>query len=162
MLLGRYLLSTLWLYVRDPVRARAFYRDALGLPLIAEEDGFAHFDAGTVRLSLHPWEGGEPRPVAGSFYVFYVEDGLDDVYDRLTERGVPFSGPPTDEPFGRIAAFSDPEGHAFFLWQPPPDGTPERDAVRHLVAHYETLAARLRTRDPGTAEVPAEDGPQAL
>ena len=31
----------------------AFYGDALGLPLVTDEDGFKEFDAGGCRIALH-------------------------------------------------------------------------------------------------------------
>src|SRR5439155_1366115 len=46
-------------YSEDLNRARAFYRDVLGLPLLLDEDHVIHFDAGTVRLAIHRCPPGE-------------------------------------------------------------------------------------------------------
>src|SRR3989442_5806470 len=51
-------------YSEDLDRARAFYRDVLGLSLLLDEGHVIHFDAGTVRLAIHrcrPERGGRPR-----------------------------------------------------------------------------------------------------
>jgi catechol 2,3-dioxygenase-like lactoylglutathione lyase family enzyme len=70
-------------HVEDMDRAVAFYRDILGLDLIAHFDppGLAIFDLGTCRLLL---EAGAPPAL------LYL--GVDDVgamTDRLREAGVP-------------------------------------------------------------------------
>ena len=133
------LLGAVWLYATDVSRAVEFYRDAVGLPLIEENEHVAHFDAGNVRLSIHPAR--EP-PGSGGFYVFVV----DDIYataGELASRGVEFEGAVTEEVYGRVIEFRDPDGHELFLWQLPRPGEPAHDEVGSLADHYTRLRAAL-------------------
>jgi predicted enzyme related to lactoylglutathione lyase len=130
------LLGAIWLYATDVPRTVAFFRDQVGLrPL--EEDG-PHFDAGNIRLSIHPAHGERPR-FGGAFYVFIVDD-IYSAVDELSTRGVAFEGGVTEEEFGRIAGFHDPDGHEFYLWQIPSEDEPSHGPIRPLAEHY----ARLR------------------
>ena len=133
------LLGAVWLYSADVPRAIAFYRDVVGLPVVDEEYGVGHFDAGNVRLSIHPARPGQPVG-SGGFYVFIVDD-IEVEVQRLSARGVEFRAAITREPFGRVAEFRDPDGHELSLWQMPREGEPEFAHVEPLARHY----ARLRT-----------------
>src|SRR5205807_1973845 len=53
------------LYSEDLDRARAFYRDVLGLPLLLDEGHVIHFDAGTIRLAIHRCPPGQRREAPG-------------------------------------------------------------------------------------------------
>jgi len=86
------MLSTIWLYAKDPALTARFYRDQLGLPQLSSEDD-EHFDAGGVRLSVHPQKEGEPPTGSDCFLVFLVEDNIERTYDELKRRGVNFVGP---------------------------------------------------------------------
>jgi len=137
------LLGAIWLYSADVARTAAFYRDVVGLPLVegeTDEGGeVAHFDAGNIRLSIHPWAG-EASPGGGAFYVFIVDD-LEVEADRLESRGVEVER--TDELFGRIAGFHDPDGHQLFLWQLPDEGSEAYERIRPLAAHHARLVSNL-------------------
>ena len=41
-----------------------------------------------------------------------------EAFDELRSRGVTFRTPPSDQPWGAYAAFSDPDGNSFTLLQP--------------------------------------------
>ena len=79
--------------VRDVARATAFYRDALGLPLLFEAPpGLSFFDCGGVRLMLSLPEGeGQDHPA--SVLYFRVAD-IAAAHRQLSARGVAF----IDEP----------------------------------------------------------------
>jgi predicted enzyme related to lactoylglutathione lyase len=127
------------------VARASFYRDAVGLPLLEEEgNGVAHFDAGNVRLSIHPWEG-DGVPGVGGFYVFVVAD-IEREVETLSSRSVEFPRGVRKEVFGRIAEFRDPDGHQLFLWQLPSEEEPEFGNVVPLVQHYRSLATALGRR----------------
>jgi catechol 2,3-dioxygenase-like lactoylglutathione lyase family enzyme len=140
MLLGEHPLAAIWLYCADIGRSVAFYRDLLGLPLL-EEHSVAHFDAGGIRVSLHPAPE-DALPARGSFLVFLIPDGIDELQDLLAERGIVFDGPPRDESWGRATSFRDPDGHELYLWQPPAQDDPRHESVATLLGHYESVAAR--------------------
>src|SRR5881628_2669438 len=86
-------------YSEDLDRARAFYRDVLGLPLLLDEGHVIHFDAGTVRLAIHRCPPGESREAPEGFLVFGVDD-LAAAYEELSKRGAVFLGAPAQRPYG--------------------------------------------------------------
>ena len=135
------LLGAVWLYSTDVPRAIAFYRDVVGLPVVDESHGVGHFDAVNVRLSIHPAREGQPVG-SGGFYVFIVDD-IEAEVERLQVRGVEFIGGISEEPFGRITEFRDPDGHELSLWQLPREGDPEYAHVEPLAQHYARLRAVL-------------------
>lgn len=145
MLLGRHLLSTVWLYARDTEGTKRFYRDVLGMDLFDEHDGTAHFDGGGIRLSLHPAKGAE----GWGFLVFLVEEGIEGVCRELASRGVAFVDELQEESFGKAASLRDPEGNLLFVWQPPPPDDPRFAQVEALVAHYRGIEACLRRSGGG-------------
>lgn len=103
-------------------RSVAFYRDTLGLPLLAQFDppGLAFFDLDGVRLMLSAIaEEASDHP--GSPLYFAVDD-IDCAYRDLQVRGVTFDGEPhlihtDDGTLGHagvqewMAFFRDPDGN---------------------------------------------------
>lgn len=103
------------LRVTDMERAVAFYRDAVGFPLLTTSSVFSFFDAGSIRLALNI--GDPPDPSTTTEIVLEVDDVLT-VYGDMSERGVSFEVEPrpvtTDGTRELHAAhFRDPDGH---LW----------------------------------------------
>jgi catechol 2,3-dioxygenase-like lactoylglutathione lyase family enzyme len=110
--------------VSDLDAAIAFYRDALGLALIARFDppGLAFFDLGGTRLML----GRSESPTPGSTLYFRIAD-IEAAHAALAARGVVFERPPAavhrDEagqfgPAGEtewMAFFRDPSGNLLAL-----------------------------------------------
>lgn len=107
--------------VRDRARALAFYRDALGLPLLFEAPpGLAFLMCGPVRVML-----AEPEPgaafVPGGLLYFTVTD-LAGAVRGLEGRGVEVLHPPrlvapmADHDLW-MAFVRDPDGHAVGLMQ---------------------------------------------
>ena len=85
-------LSQVAITFRDLPRAVAFYRDAIGLPLLFETGGMAFFAMGDVRLMMTTPEKEEFDHPASIFY-FRVAN-IDAAFAELTARGVPFEGEP--------------------------------------------------------------------
>lgn len=50
---------------------------------------------------------------------FRSEGGIEEAVKELEEKGVEFPGWISDHPWGRIAAFEDPDGNALQLYAPP-------------------------------------------
>jgi catechol 2,3-dioxygenase-like lactoylglutathione lyase family enzyme len=134
-------LAAIWLICSDVERSVVWYRDVLGLTQLEGE----HFDAGGIRISLHPRMQEDDLPPRGSFLVFIVED-VDARYEELHGRGVECAGPPAEEPFGRAVELRDPDGHVLWLWQLPDEDDPRCARVKPHARHYEKLMASLRAR----------------
>jgi catechol 2,3-dioxygenase-like lactoylglutathione lyase family enzyme len=142
MSLGNYPMAAIWLYCRDVKASSAFYEGTLGLPKIDEHGDTAHFNAGGIRLSLHPTSA-KSAFNEEFFLVFDIPKDIDRVYTELDKRGVRFDGPLKEEAFGRAASFRDPDGHQIFIWQPPAPGDSRYPMVARLVSHYDSLARVL-------------------
>jgi methylmalonyl-CoA/ethylmalonyl-CoA epimerase len=78
--------------VRDVERAKAFYRDTLGLEWIADAPpGLSFFRCGEVRLMLSRPEG--PETAANSI-LYYSADNVAAAYAALVAKGVVFEQAP--------------------------------------------------------------------
>ena len=77
------------LTVRDLDRATAFYRDALGLPLLFQFPGLAFFNCHGQRLMLSPGESAEtdsPSKEAHGTVLYYKTDDLPGAFSMLRDR----------------------------------------------------------------------------
>jgi catechol 2,3-dioxygenase-like lactoylglutathione lyase family enzyme len=110
--------------VSDVDRAKAFYVDQLGF----EERFDGPFGEGMRWVELAPphsqatialvtwFESMPPGAVTG---LVLESDDVQAAYDELAERGVGFTSPPRDDPWGSSASFTDPDGNGWVLMQPP-------------------------------------------
>lgn len=124
------------LFTADLGRAKAFYRDTLGLPVQFEDEESAFFGLETASLmvlsrpgaqDLLSSEAVEARHPAGatSQLVSFVDD-VDAVYSELAAKGVEFIREPIDRPWGmRTAHFKDPDGHVWEIARQIPQGSGE-------------------------------------
>jgi len=114
--------SAVRLFVAELAPAVDFYRDRLGLPLLASGDGYSVFDAGTIRLVVecgHVDERG--RPLVGRFtgLSFRTDDARRD-HARLQALGVRVLGGPEVQSWGgTLVTFEDPSGNELQLVQYP-------------------------------------------
>ena len=117
------------LFVANVDRAKAFYRDTLGLQMNFEDEDSAFFElegssllllsiAGAQDLLSSEAVAGQPPAGASSQLVAFVED-VDAVYTDLAAQGVEFVREPIDREWGlRTAHFKDPDGHLWEISQP--------------------------------------------
>ena len=105
------------LTVKDIERAVAFYRDALGMRFLFQVPNMAFFDCGGIRLMLSlPEKSGEGY----SSIVYYKVDRIQQAFETLSSRGVPFEGTPhliakmPDHDLW-MAFFRDPDGNLLAL-----------------------------------------------
>jgi catechol 2,3-dioxygenase-like lactoylglutathione lyase family enzyme len=103
---------------RDLDRARAFYRDTLGLPLLFEVSGMMFFQLEGLRLMLGR-ELKPDSPIGGSVVYFDAPD-IDTLGPALEARGVKFFGPAqvvqrTETHELKLREFLDPDGNALAL-----------------------------------------------
>lgn len=54
----------------------------------------------------------------GRVFLFLHTDDFDRDHGRLVAAGIEFTGPPRDEPYGKVAVFVDPFGNKWDLVQP--------------------------------------------
>jgi methylmalonyl-CoA/ethylmalonyl-CoA epimerase len=109
--------------VRDLERAKAFYRDLLGLEwLFDAPPSLSFFQCGEVRLMLSPPEGPETASLS---IVYYQVAEVAAAHRALAEAGVPFeSEPHFVTKLGRndlwLAICRDPEGNMVGLMSEQP------------------------------------------
>jgi methylmalonyl-CoA/ethylmalonyl-CoA epimerase len=78
--------------IRDLQRAKAFYRDVLGLAwLFDAPPGLSFFQCGEVRLMLSQPEGPE---TVGNSILYYSVDDIASAHRALGEKGVAFDEEP--------------------------------------------------------------------
>lgn len=101
--------------------AVAFYRDVIGLPLTfsSEASGWAEFDVGGASLAVERCDRGDPEAagLVGRFVGVSLQvSDIEQVYQTLVARGVPFTGAPERQPWGgSLAHFRDPDGNVLTL-----------------------------------------------
>jgi catechol 2,3-dioxygenase-like lactoylglutathione lyase family enzyme len=109
--------------VSDPVRAKKFYIDVLGLELVREDDSVPGFHwiqvapkDGTTALTLVTWFESMP---AGSLRGLVLRSpDLRADYQALAAKGVDFEGPPSRTPYSDAeTVFRDPDGNSIVLQQ---------------------------------------------
>jgi catechol 2,3-dioxygenase-like lactoylglutathione lyase family enzyme len=102
------------LRVSDMGQSLAFYRDQVGLAVIAESPAFSFLDAGSIRLALNA--AGEMGPDTSTTEIVFEVEPVLEVHAGMVGRGVPFAVEPRpvmeDEDRALHAAhFRDPDGH---------------------------------------------------
>jgi catechol 2,3-dioxygenase-like lactoylglutathione lyase family enzyme len=113
-------LGALTLFVEDLVTVTAFYRDALSLEVVYQDDNSSVVDLGGTLINLlafgaaaelvAPATPSPVGPTAQMVLSLFVKD-VDAVCAELRERGVALLNGPVDRPWGkRTAAFTDPAG----------------------------------------------------
>ena len=111
--------STVWLPVNDMDRALAFYGETLGLKVKDNHGEWAEVDADGLTIGLNARDSETPGSEGGAVVAFRPDGGIEDVVEKLEGQGVDFAGGVTDHPWGRIAAFHDPDGNVLELYEPP-------------------------------------------
>ncbi len=107
-------LSTVSVPVMDWAKAKAFYHDTLGLPIlydVGEEVGWCEFGAaGQTTFAISLWRDATPPVRGGTIAVFAVDDCVKTVAE-LRQRGVKCADPVTYPGMVIYADIFDPEGN---------------------------------------------------
>lgn len=110
--------ASVWVPVEDMDRARAFYRDTLGLTEQKTTEDWSEFDANGLMIGLNARESAQPTD-GGAVITFQPEGGIEAEVEELKGKGVEFTGGISDHPWGRIAPFKDSEGNDLQFYAPP-------------------------------------------
>lgn len=103
---------------RDLDRARAFYRDVLGLPLLFEAANMLFFQLEGMRLMVGKEE--KPGSLIGGAVIYFDAPDIDALGAALEAKGVNFERPAetvqrTETHELKLRAFKDPDGNAIAL-----------------------------------------------
>jgi catechol 2,3-dioxygenase-like lactoylglutathione lyase family enzyme len=116
--LARRKLVQVALTCRDLDRARAFYRDTLGLPLLFEAGNMLFFQLEGLRLMVGL--AAKPDQAIGGSLIYFDAPDMAALGEALEARGVKFVGPPvavqqTQTHELQLREFLDPDGNALAL-----------------------------------------------
>jgi catechol 2,3-dioxygenase len=118
-------------FVSSMDNAVHFYTEVLGLKLTNRfGDHWATVTAGNgLIIGLHPATPNYPAPgTKGSMMLgFEVDEAMEIVAARLSERGVRFTGSITRDDPGRFVNLEDPDGNGIYLWETNRGTVPETD-----------------------------------
>jgi catechol 2,3-dioxygenase-like lactoylglutathione lyase family enzyme len=120
------------LYVDDLTRARAFYGEALGLPVLFANQRMCAFDVGGKSVLLTFLRGGSAEPMHTPGGTIPGHDGQGPLHmgfavaaeelpaweERLREQGIPVESRTTWTRGGTSLYFRDPDGHLLELATP--------------------------------------------
>ncbi len=107
--------------VTNQDRSLAFFTEQVGMTLVSDQPmgpgqrwiELAIPDADTRIVLFTP---DEHKDWIGTFSnVAFGSNDVEATYAELVERGVPFVEPPTAQPWGTYAIFSDPDGNKFLI-----------------------------------------------
>ena len=110
--------ASVWVPVDDMERARAFYRDVLGLPEGKVTEDWSEFDANGLMIGLNGRED-TGHSHGGAVITFQPDSGIESEVERLQGAGVEFTGGISEHPWGKIAPFKDTEGNDLQFYAPP-------------------------------------------
>jgi predicted enzyme related to lactoylglutathione lyase len=104
-------------YTSQPEALRAFLRDKLGFPCTDIGDGWLIFDLPEADLGCHP-AGEGAGAASGTHDISFYCDDIEQTVAELTARGVEFTGPITDQGYGRVTHLKVPGDFEVQLYQP--------------------------------------------
>jgi catechol 2,3-dioxygenase len=107
-------------YVSNMDAGVRFYSETLGLPLTNRYgDHFATVEAGSLVLAIHPKTPRTPDPGKKGSVVLglQVDEPIERVVSRLTERGVRMTGEGAPPDAGSRVEFEDEDGNTLYLWE---------------------------------------------
>jgi predicted enzyme related to lactoylglutathione lyase len=108
-------------FVSNMDAAVKFYTEVLGLKLTSRYgDAWATVEAGKgLTIGLHPASPKYPAPGTKGAMVLGLEidEPMEAVVARLSEKGVLIKGPIVNDDAGRFANLQDPDGNEMYLWQ---------------------------------------------
>jgi len=108
-------------YVSNMDAGVRFYSEKLGLKLTNRfDDKYATVEAGNLLLAIHPKTPRTPDPgKKGSVALgLQVDEPMERVVSRLTERGVRMSNESAPPDSGSRVEFEDEDGNPIYLWEP--------------------------------------------
>ncbi len=103
------------IYAAHPDQTRAFLRDVLGMPHVDAGDGWLIFKTPPAELGVHPTHPDQP---ATGHELYLMCDDIEATVAELTNKGVEFTAPITDQGFGLVTALLVPGGGEIGLYQP--------------------------------------------
>jgi hypothetical protein len=99
------------IYAKQADEVRVFFRDTLGLPSVDAGQGWLIFALPPAELAVHPAD-------EESHELYLMCDDLPATMSDLERRGVSFSKPVSEQPWGLVTSIRLPSGTALGLYEP--------------------------------------------
>ncbi len=100
--------------VKDLKRSKRFFVGKLGMKLLDDMDHWVTVGQSKSGMRLHLCQT-KPLDKENTGIALTVDGKLDRAYLALKKKGVKFSVPPTEQPWGVECRFLDPDGNEFWL-----------------------------------------------
>jgi catechol 2,3-dioxygenase-like lactoylglutathione lyase family enzyme len=104
------------IFATDAERARAFFRDVLGLAYVDAHDGWLIFKLPPSELGIHPQDEG--LEAAARHELYLMCDDIAQTVSDLTAKGVEFTQPVSESSVGLMTAFRIPGAGEIGLYEP--------------------------------------------
>jgi predicted enzyme related to lactoylglutathione lyase len=104
------------IYADDPVAARQFFQDVLGLPTVNAGEGWLIFKLPPAELGVHPTDGGPM--VSNTMRLSFICDDIEETTRELAAKGVEVLSAPTNAGYGTVATIKVPGGVTLDIYQP--------------------------------------------
>ena len=107
---------------QDLAKALKFYRDVLGLKLLLQNEEWLEFDVGGQRLALRrvdSWAKNTEAPSTNRAMIWLEARPIEKAIAHLKENNIIFTNELCIFPYGKTAAFQDPDGNPIGLYEPP-------------------------------------------
>jgi predicted enzyme related to lactoylglutathione lyase len=111
--------------VTDMERAVDFYQNILGLTLLFKRDDWSEFSVGNQRLAIRKEKCVAKPADAGGAIVSFATSDISSLTAGLKEKGVRFAEEVQSFPYGKLAAFFDPDENLIGLYEPPKNNSAE-------------------------------------
>jgi predicted enzyme related to lactoylglutathione lyase len=95
-------------------QVREFLRDVVGFRFVDAGHGWLIFALPPAEVAVHPAEEGDGTKTE----LYLMCDDLPKTMAELAAKGVEFSSPVTEQPWGRLTAIRLPDGSDLGLYQP--------------------------------------------
>jgi catechol 2,3-dioxygenase-like lactoylglutathione lyase family enzyme len=106
------------LYAPDAEAARAFFRDVLELPSLDEGDGWLYFALPPAELACHSGAGRIEGREEGRSELFLMCRDVAATRAKLEAKGVEFTQPVSEEPWGLLTRLKVPGFGELGLYEP--------------------------------------------
>ena len=108
-------------YTSDPDATRAFFRDVLEWPFVDAHGGWLIFGTGPSELGVHPTRTEHEGQVYESplhHEITLLCDDIEGTVAALGAKGAEFTGPISDQGFGRTVTLKVPGAGDLMLYEP--------------------------------------------
>ena len=103
------------LYTQEPEAVRAFFRDVLGFRGVDAGRGWLIFALPPAEIGVHPAESAADE---GKHQLYLMCDDIRASMQELEAKGVQFTQPVTEQPWGVLTALRIPGGSELYLYEP--------------------------------------------